>query len=389
MSRVGVLTTSYPRWHGDFAGSFVEDAVRKLRAAGDEVEVVAAGPACESAGDVDDEIAHQGVRRIALPSCAHQRAGTPGLFYGSGAPEALEQGGPAVWLEAGAFWARFCDVIRGSAHRWTRIQAHWLVPCGLAARAVAPQLPIEIHAHSGDVALLERLPGGGALARFIVGHEAPGPTVIFASSNLQDRFARLVGRSVGQDRSVEVRGASDPGDAPRDPGARARAREVLGLGRGGRTVLSVGRLVPIKGYDVLVRAFAEASFRAAATRPLGPVADADASRPTLVIVGDGPERPRLERLAAQLAVDLRLPGFVPRQEVATWMAGADLYVQPSRPLRSGRTEGLPVATLEALAAGLPVLASATGGLAELPYGPPRLRLVPPGDPMALAACLEQ
>jgi glycosyltransferase involved in cell wall biosynthesis len=75
--------------------------------------------------------------------------------------------------------------------------------------------------------------------------------------------------------------------------------------------------------------------------------------------------------------------------VATWMAGADLYVQPSRPLHSGRTEGLPVATLEALAAGLPVLASATGGLAELPYGPPRLRLVPPGDPAALAACLEQ
>jgi glycosyltransferase involved in cell wall biosynthesis len=62
-------------------------------------------------------------------------------------------------------------------------------------------------------------------------------------------------------------------------------------------------------------------------------------------------------------------------------------VQPSRPLPSGRTEGLPVATLEALSLGLPVVASATGGLRELPHAPPRLRLIPADDPAALAACL--
>jgi glycosyltransferase involved in cell wall biosynthesis len=330
------------------------------------------------------------VRRIALSSSPLEPPGAPGLFYGPGAPEALEQGGPAVWLQAGEFWAGLLDVIRGSAHRWSRIQAHWLVPCGLAARAVAPHLPLEIHAHSGDVALLERLAGGRSLARFLVGRVPGSPDIIFASRNLKERFAQLVGRTVGRDRSIAAPPAGDVGHVERDAGARARAREALGLGRAGRTVLSIGRLVPIKGYDVLVRAFAVASFRAAAAAARAPVAVAPAlSPPTLVIVGDGPERPSLERLARRLDVDLRLPGFVPREEVATWMAGADLYVQPSRPLRSGRTEGLPVATLEALAAGLPVLASATGGLAELPYGPPRLRLVPPGDPAALAACLEQ
>jgi glycosyltransferase involved in cell wall biosynthesis len=386
VSRVGVLTTSYPRWRGDFAGSFVDDAVRELRAAGDDVEVVAAGTGRIGLSDrsgADRDIG-QGlrVRRIALPSSPHPSSGTPGLFYGPGAPEALEQGGPAVWFQAGAFWAELCEVIRGAAPGWSRIQAHWLVPCGLAARAVAPHLPLEIHAHSGDVALLERLPGGRLLARFLVGRAERAPDIIFASRNLQERFVELAGRMVGRHRSYAVPTAGHAGPVERDPSARARARQALGLTRAGRTVLSIGRLVPIKGYDVLVRAFGVASLRAdGAVAPAPP--------PTLVIVGDGPERSRLERLARRLEVDLRLPGFVPREAIATWLAGADLYVQPSRPLPSGRTEGLPVATLEALAAGLPVLASATGGLAELPYGPPRLRLVPPGDAAALAACLEK
>jgi glycosyltransferase involved in cell wall biosynthesis len=102
-----------------------------------------------------------------------------------------------------------------------------------------------------------------------------------------------------------------------------------------------------------------------------------------VLLGDGPERVRLEAMARRLKVDLRLPGFVPRNEVGRWMAAADLYVQPSRRLTTGRTEGLPTATLEALASGLPVVASATGGLAELPG----VIQIPPADARILSAHL--
>ena len=76
------------------------------------------------------------------------------------------------------------------------------------------------------------------------------------------------------------------------------------------------------------------------------------------------------------------------------MAGADIYVQPSRQLPGGRTEGLPVAAIEAVRAGLPVIVSATGGLCELPglasdasLALQPVRLVPAEDPGALAACL--
>ena len=106
---------------------------------------------------------------------------------------------------------------------------------------------------------------------------------------------------------------------------------------------------------------------------------------TVVILGDGPERSRLEAMARRLRIDLRLPGYVPRDEVARWMAAADIYVQPSRPLRNGRTEGMPTATREALQAGLPVIVSRTGGLAELRG----VRMVPPEDVTDLALSLTE
>jgi glycosyltransferase involved in cell wall biosynthesis len=358
---VGVLTTSFPRHPDDFAGCFVEDAVRAVAASGAAVEVIAAGDArsapLERRPDLGAEVT---VRRIAV---GRAHATTP-LFYGPGAPEALEQGGTEVWGQAVRFWDGFCRALRARASNWTRAEAHWLVPCALAARAVAPWLPCRAYAHSGDVALLERLPGGASLARYLA---RAGGQFSFASNDLRERFFRL---------APNLGGISEAGDSiGAMPNASVLDREQarLALNLRGRTLLSVGRLVPIKGFDVLVRA-------AAIAAPENPPT-------TVVILGDGPERARLTELAHRLKVDLRLPGFVARAEVARWMAGADLYVQPSRPLRSGRTEGLPVATREALSVGLPVVASATGGLAELPHAAPLLRLVRPGDHTALAVCL--
>lgn len=363
---IGVLTTSFPRHPGDFAGCFVEDAVRGLAASGAAVEVIAAGDVREGVISVEsrpDLGAAVTVHRIAVSPAG---TATP-LFYGPGAPEALEQGGAEAWRQAVTFWAGLCRAVHARRSTWERVEAHWLVPCALAVRAAAPQLRWRAYAHSGDVALLERLPGGAALARYL---SRGGGDLRFASNNLRMRFSRLVTGAVASANALNPIDAAAPVDV--SPLERQQARRALHLR--GRTLLSVGRLVPIKGFDVLVRAAA--------------IAATPGAEPSMVVIlGDGPERPRLERLAHRLNVNLRLPGFVPRAEVARWMTGADLYVQPSRPLRSGRTEGLPVATREALSLGLPVVASATGGLAELPHAPPRLRLVRPDDHMALAACL--
>ena len=137
--------------------------------------------------------------------------------------------------------------------------------------------------------------------------------------------------------------------------------------------MSVARLVPIKGLDLLVRACA---LRAGDARPL-----------SVVLVGDGPERERLRRLADGLGVPLTLVGTVPRDEVPAWLGVADIYAQPSRTLPNGRAEGMPLATLEALSAGLPVVVSDSGGLGELGARGGGARVVPAGDVAALAAAL--
>jgi glycosyltransferase involved in cell wall biosynthesis len=125
----------------------------------------------------------------------------------------------------------------------------------------------------------------------------------------------------------------------------------------GRYALAAGRLTPEKG-------FADA------------IAAARAAGLPLVIAGDGPHRDQLERLGG----DVTFAGHVPPHELARLRAGAAVAVVPSR-----YQEILPLAALEAMAAGLPVVAARRGGLAEVV---PEEGLYPPGDVPALAERLE-
>jgi glycosyltransferase involved in cell wall biosynthesis len=85
----------------------------------------------------------------------------------------------------------------------------------------------------------------------------------------------------------------------------------------------------------------------------------------LVIAGTGPEADRLQNLARACAVDLCLLGNVGHAELAAWMMAADVFVHPCRSLPDGRQEGSPLVVREALAVGVPVIASALGGISDL------------------------
>jgi glycosyltransferase involved in cell wall biosynthesis len=332
--------------------------VRALAAEGQTVEVIAAGQGSETSEGT--------VRVFRVPA-----AGAAEIFYSGGAPEALEHGVPGqrarAWLEAAHFSARMMALATERAARWSAVESHWLIPSAMVACALVPHLHHRAHAHGGDVFLLARLPGGASLARFFC---RSGAELVFASADLRDRFARLCGDCTDA-FAARIRVQPAPFDSslfrPRPVGERHILRSRLGLE--GFAVLAAGRLVPIKGYDVLVHALGHLPLR---------------ERPTLVIVGAGPEEPRLRRLAAACAVDLRLPGLVSASRLAAWMAAADLFVHPCRSLPNGRSEGAPVVVREALAAGLPVIASALGGLPEL-AGHELLTLVAPENPSALAA----
>jgi hypothetical protein len=317
--RIGLLTTSYPRHAGDYAGSFVADRAQAWLAAGHSVEVLAAG---------DGEPVVDG------PLTVTRVPGGPRLFYGAGAPEMLEWCG-AAWWEAARFSAELAARARARAAGWDAVESHWLVPCALAASASAPTHPRWAYAHSGDVALLERIPFGGAIARRLA---RDGTQLRFVSQALRDRFTRLCGESVGTVESLPL--PAGLFSLRRGPDDALRRR----FGLAAPTILAVGRLVPIKGHGRLLRACARLSAAAG-----------EREKPQVVILGDGPERDRLVRLAAATSVSLRLPGFVPRAEVAGWLRAADVYVQPSIRLPNGRTEGTPMATREARAIGIPVV----------------------------------
>lgn len=115
--------------------------------------------------------------------------------------------------------------------------------------------------------------------------------------------------------------------------------------------LCVGRLVPRKGHDQLIRAW---------PRVLRHVPDA-----RLVIVGPGPDERRLRRMAARCADRILVTGGVPHEDIAQYFAVADVFAGPSRSRLGGLDiEGFGTVYLEASAAGLPVIAGRSGGAPE-------------------------
>ncbi len=125
----------------------------------------------------------------------------------------------------------------------------------------------------------------------------------------------------------------------------------------------VGRLSPEKGLDVLVRTLERIPEL------------------TVVLVGDGPDRESLERLAAELGVAdrLTLPGWI--EEPRPWLAMFDVFAFPSR------SEGFGLALIEAMFASRPVVATAIGGIPDVVVDGETGLLVPPEDPTALAQAL--
>ena len=134
-------------------------------------------------------------------------------------------------------------------------------------------------------------------------------------------------------------------------------------------VVFVGRMAPQKGAHTLVQAIPMLRHSAA----------------HLLLVGDGPQRADLERAAARLGIAdrVRVTGFVPHEEVPAFLAHADVLALPSF------YEELGSVLVEAMQVGLPIVASSVGGIPEVLTDGVTGRLVPPGDPRALATAIDE
>jgi glycosyltransferase involved in cell wall biosynthesis len=352
--RIGLLSTSYPRDPADGAGRFVAELAGWLAGQGDMVEVLAPHPAADPTPGVEVRPLRYALR--------------PALLYGAGAPDNLSTS-PRAWLQAPAFCGRLALECMRRAPRWDVVISHWLLPCGAVAARCAPRTPHLAVAHSSDVHLLRRLPApaGRAALRLIA---RPRTALVLTTETLRPPLLRLA-RTPSTRRLVEqalvVRmGIPAPAAVPNAEVEALRRRHDL-LGR--TVVLFIGRLVPVKGLELLLRA-------CAGVEGLTPV-----------IVGDGPLRTELEELAQQLGVDARFCGALGGTDKAAWLAAADLFALPSIVLPDGRTDAAPVVLLEAMAVGLPVVTTWVGGNAELIEHDQTGLLVSPGEVEPLRAAL--
>jgi glycosyltransferase involved in cell wall biosynthesis len=175
----------------------------------------------------------------------------------------------------------------------------------------------------------------------------------------------LLSMGIGRPEQVEVIPLGLDLERFRQPSSAAPAlRASLGLRSGTPLLGIVGRLVPIKDHAALFQALALLSGHDAPVH--------------LAVVGDGEERPRLEALAGRLGLGARIHFLGWRTDLETILKELDVVICASK------NEGTPVALIEAMAAGVPVLSTDVGGVADLIAHGETGWLVRPGDPSSLA-----
>jgi phosphatidylinositol alpha-1,6-mannosyltransferase len=246
-----------------------------------------------------------------------------------------------------------------------------VLPLGLVAARL--RRPYAVVLHGAEVTVPGRLPATRqALARVVLG----AAHLIAAGPFPAAEAAHAVG---GWDRlpplTVVPPGVDTERFHPLEADRRAAIRHRLGLPADGRLVLSVSRLVPRKGMDVLI----EAGARLAEGRPDLVVA----------VAGAGRDRGRLERLARKAGAPVRFLGRISDADLPGLYACADVFAMCCRNRwGSLEQEGFGIVFLEAAASGLPAVAGASGGAADaVADGRTGVVVHRPADPVAVVAAL--
>lgn len=327
-----VCTQGFPRHLSDHHAPFIADHAAALADAGATVTVLCpSGPGLartERRGQVTVVRFRYAPRRLetlAYTGALHRRAASPAglllpLFV-------LGYLGAVVRL------ARSADVLH----------AHWWAPSGLVA-VVAGRItrtPVVVHIHGTDAAIAR-----GPLRSLARWTLRSADAVLVVSDDLASWVTRISGvAAVVAPMPISPERVPAPSPAPEDG-----------------PVLAVGRLVPEKGFDVLIRAAAVAGVR-------------------VEIVGDGDQSPSLRSLARAVGAHVDFLGSLAPSELAARYAAARIVAVPSR------REGFGLVAAEAAAAGRAVVASDVGGLRSIVDDGRTGVLVPADDVSALADAL--
>jgi glycosyltransferase involved in cell wall biosynthesis len=347
--KILLVTSSFPRRPGDWAGVFILSLGRGLAARGHEVAVL-----CPHAPGLPVREEMGGVRverfRYAWPESAEA------LAYGGGMLPNVRQNPLRLLLAAPYMLALGIRMRKLRAH-YDVINAHFLIPQGITARVFGIRAVMSLH---GSDVNLNLGAVGGRLFRWVLRRAS---AVTANSTATAQKVARLV-----PPERVRIIPMGVDAAAFNRAGSGKRA-----FGEGGRLgLVCVGRLIPLKGQRYLIGALQ--------------LIRREYPHAMLTLVGDGPDRDSLFAYARELGLSdaVRFAGELAHGEIAGILAGHDIFVLPSIVTERGQTEGLGTVLLEAMAAGIPVVGSAVGGIPDIIADGQNGLLVPERSPGAIA-----
>jgi teichuronic acid biosynthesis glycosyltransferase TuaC len=264
-------------------------------------------------------------------------------------PRPLSYGNWGAWASP---WLRRALSRVARSFAFDLVHAHYAVPAGDAVRRAAPQFPLVVSVHGGDVY------GSHAGARS-VGQTLAHAALVLANSAGTARRTVQHGAATARTRVVHL-----GTDLPADPGPRRDPASPL--------LVTVGNLIERKRHADVIAALPAVRRRHPGLR--------------YVIVGDGPERQRLRELAGSLGVAdaVHLRGRLDHRTAVSVARSASLFVLPSV------QEAFGVSYVEAMSGGVPAIASqGEDGPSEIAAAGGGIELVRPGNPAALAATIDR
>jgi len=362
------LTQTYPRFEGDTAGPFIRDLARGLVRGGDRVTVLvphAAGVAPRR----DDG----GVEVVSF-RYAPERHEVLGYGRTLEADERVK--GRAV-LAAPLYLLAGCQAIRrqlisqkSGQRRFDFVHAHWIVPNGIVAAAAGGETPLAIGLHGSDVFLAEKR-GVRRLARWAL---VRSRLLTGCSPELVDRVRTL--GTAGRPPVVRVipYGVDVAAFSPA-PERRSLWRRRLDVPDDAPLLLGVGRMATKKGFQVLIEIL--------------PALLGESPDLRVVLAGGGDLLDRFRETVRPWTDRVYFPGPVLRDTLPDLYRAADLFVLPAVHDANGNVDGLPNVILEAMASGLPVVASGISGIPLAVEDGTTGLLVPEGNREALLGALRR
>lgn len=333
---ISVICSSYPRYAGDSMAPFVRSISEGLMNLGNRLEIVAP---YDNAVELDQDT------RLPVHRFKYSFVDQWNIM---GHAKALEGDNT---LKAGAYFLIIPYLITGTfellrstkRNRSEAIHAHWSIPNGLIGLIVSKirRIPYIVSLHGSDIFVSKKNYLFGAINKMVL----KNAKAITACSQELYGYSQANG---GSGRTHLIAWGADPNIYIPVSDKRI-LREQAGVPKDGLIISALGRLVPKKGFNVLIEAFAKA----------------DTTKNTyLLIGGSGPQDTTLRRLAENLGVTDRVifPGPIAWRDTPNFLNIGDIFVLPSIRDPHGNMDGLPTVLLEAMSCGQACIASDIGGV---------------------------